>query len=148
MHHRYYTKYFYDSFVLFRKDIHFFLLISVIHKNDLENLENPFLLPSKVRRHSRDKDSMEPIIWAEVVKERYKIRSISLSVLNTTETNLDTSLFGVIDSSFLFSPFSDPTVPDIKVFDITLFPFARGPQQIKHLHSRPEDGTSKPTLRR
>lgn len=28
--------------------------------------------------------------------ERYKIRSISLSVLNTTETNLDTSLFGVI----------------------------------------------------
>lgn len=36
------------------------------------------------------------IIRAKVAEERYKIRSICLSVLNTTETNLDTSLFGVI----------------------------------------------------
>ena len=94
---------------------------------------------------------MEPIIiCAEVVKERYKIRSISLSVLNTIETNLDTSLFGVIGSSFLFPPSLDPAVPDTKVFDIVRpFSLRAGPApQIKHLHSRPEDGTSKPTLRR
>lgn len=78
-----------------------------MHKHDLEN---SFLLPGRVRRHSRNEDSMGPIIiWAEVVRERYKIRSISLSVLNTTETNLDTSLFGVIRSPFPSGP-PDPGI--------------------------------------
>lgn len=45
------------------------------------------------------------IIRAKVVVERYKIRSICLSALNTTETNLDTSLFGII--------YSPPPLPPV-----------------------------------
>lgn len=117
-------------------------------RSDLENPSPPLPLPDGARRHSRDEDSMGLIvIWAEVARERYKIRSISLSVLNTTETNLDTSLFGVICSSSLPPSSYSPRVP----FGIVR-PFSQSsrgaPQQIKHLHSRPEDGTSKPTLRR
>lgn len=61
-----------------------------------------FRILDRIRRRSRDEDPMGAIIIrAKVAVERYKIRSICLSVLNTTETNLDTSLFGVI---YLTSP--------------------------------------------
>lgn len=70
--------------------MHVFFFRSAILGGDLRSTKRSADIPGMKIRWRNDNYSRPG--------ERYKIRSISLSVLNTTETNLDTSLFRVICS--------------------------------------------------